>query len=410
MTESVALQAGGAWSQAARGALRRVAHPLMPLALGLRMRWSRSGYERLLMAYRLDFLRQYKAFAQGAPYTLLDRRPVAPLAQAYRLRAPPGVRHEPGDVLLLRWRNGDDEVQALLARLGWRGDEPLWLRGAGSAFMPVRARQVDARTALRELIDLRAAVEAGALDGPAADAPPRPQDLAGWPRLQPRSYSLSAIEAGAQGEVIEIIVSEVADPSAAAGGRPGRCTGHLARSLPGETLYGWPLAFPLTLQPPHAGADTPLLIVATGIAAAGPLLELPALPARRPVWLLCGLRRADTAQPFTRRLLDAAAARPGLRLDIALSRDDAPAGTAAQWHGRCRVQDVLRREAARLRSLLDAGGDIVVIGHTSMGEAVRAVLRELLVATGRAADEAQAGARLAQLERTLRVQYSLSGR
>lgn len=400
MTEATTVQRGGAWAQHARVALHHVARRVLPLTLGLRQRHARSGYERLLMAYRLDFLRQHRDFPEGVPYTLLGRQAVAPGAWAYRLRAPAGVRHDGGDVLLLRWRNADDEVQALLDRLGWRGDETLRLCGASSAFTPGRWQRLDVRRALRELIDLRAALDAGALQRLPASAPLPPEELAAWPRMQPRSYSLSAIDAGASGEEIEIIVSDVAEHGADGRTRPGRCTGHLARLQPGDTLRGWPLAFPLTLQPPHATADAPLLIVATGIAAAGPLLELQHVPAQRPVWLLCGLRQADGAQPFTRRLLDAAAARPGLRLDIALSRDAAPASAAAaHWHGYCRVQDVLRAQSARLQALLDAGGDIVVIGHTGMGDALRALLRERVGA-----------AALVQLEHALRVQYSLSGR
>jgi len=409
VTEAAALQRGGAWAQHARVALHHVARRVLPLTLGLRQRYARSGYERLLMAYRLDFLRQHQAFPEGVPYTLLWRQRVAPAAWAYRLRAPAGVRHEPGDVLLLRWRNADDEVQALLDRLGWRGDERLRLRGASSAFTPGRWHPVDARRALRDMIDLRAAVEAGALERPVSM--PSPAQLAAWPRIQPRSYSLSAIEPGASGEEVEIVVSDAAVSGADGTSRLGRCTGHLARLRAGETLRGWPLSFPLTLQPPHATASTPLLIVATGIAAAGPLLELQHVPAQRPVWLLCGLRHADMAQAFTRRLLAAAAARPGLRLDIALSRDAAPAeARTGHWHGHCRVQDVLRAQSARLQALLEAGGDIVVIGHTSMGDALRALLREHLRSSRRAASEAEAAAQLVRLEHALRVQYSLSGR
>ncbi|WP_332292675.1 ferredoxin reductase domain-containing protein [Aquincola agrisoli] len=411
--------------QPPRGPLREMAtiaahhavHCVLPLTLRLRRRLARCGYERLLVAYRLDFLRRHRAHPEGVAYRLVDAQPVARGVQAYRLQAPPGVRHRGGDTLLVRWRNADDEVQAMLRTMGWRGDEPVRLRTASSAFAPGRRRTVDVATALREIVDFRAALELGAVQA----VPGQPPGVLGaWPRLQPRSYSVSGIAPAPQGEVVEILVSTVeqtlrsVDGSAATW--PGRCSGHLARLRPGiDELHGWPLAFPLALQPRPAA---PLLVVATGIAAAGPLFELRHRPPQGPVWLVCGLRQFDAGQPFTRRLLEHAAAHPALRLDIALSRADAPpAGDLppnvppnVHLHGRCRVQDVLQAEAARFDAHFREGGDTVVIGHTSMGDDVRAWLRRAFVAGGQSADEAQAAALLVQLEQQLRVQYSLSGR
>ncbi len=388
---------------------------LLPLMLDARGRWAKSGYERLLAAYRLDYLRQQRRQPAGVPYRLLRVDDVAPGAKAYCLQAPPGVEHDSEDTLLLRWQNADDEVQAVLDRQRWRGDEPLRLRDGHSAYAPGGWLHSDVRHVLRDLIDLRS-LPPIALPGPVSG-------VGHWPRQRPRSYSVSGVEHRPDGDRVEIVVSEVwtdagdsppggpsSGPAAGAPQRLGRCCGYLARLRPGDELRAWPLAAPLTLQRPQAGAAAPLLVVTTGIAAAGPLGSLPRVPAARPVWLLCGLRRADTEQPFVQRLL-AATARPGLRLDMALSRDDAPAVAppGVAWHARQRVQDVLAGQTEAVAALLAAGGDIVVIGHTSMGDSVRAWLRSLLRQTEGLVDEAAAQAALQRLEAELRVQYSLSG-
>lgn len=396
---------------AAHHAVRRV----LPLTLGLRRAMARSGYDRLLVAYRLDFLHQHRVHPEGVGYRLVSAEPVAPGVRAYRLQAPPGVHHQGGDTLLLKWRNAEDEVQALLRLMGWTGAEPVRLRTASSAFTPGRRRRTDAATALREMIDFRAAIEMGAVQ----PGMPPAEALATWPRLQPRSYSITGIEATPLGERVEILVSDVAhtlDMPGLSGGIdtrtwPGRCSGHLGALKPGvDDVRGWPLAFPLRLRPQPAA---PLLVVATGIAAAGPVFELETHEGG-PAWLVFGLRHFDLTQPYTRRLVEHAAARPGTRLDIAVSRDAAPDAAGlppnVHLHGNARVQDVLQAEHARFDRHLRDGGNTVVMGHTSMGAEVQAWLRGRFVAAGLAADAAAATAMQSQLEGALRVQYSLSGR
>ncbi len=394
----------------ARLALDRGINRVLPLVLGSHRRWARSGYERLLAAYRLDYLQHQRRAPAGVPYRLLSAERVAPTATAYWFQAPPGVVNEVEDNLLLRWHYADDEVQAVLDRHGWRGDETLRLRDGHSAYAPGGWLRSDLRRVLRELIDLRSLPLA---------PPPGPLPVAAvahWPRQRPRSYSVSGVQHDAGGDRVEIIVSDVAAeaehtlPTADGRLRLGRCSGYLAGLQAGAMVRGWPLAAPLALQRPQAGASAPLLVVTTGIAAAGPLAGLHAVPPGRPVWLLCGLRRADVGQPFTQRLL-AATARPGLRLDMALSRDEAPAAAppGVHWHARQRVQDVLGPQAEAVAALLAAGGDIVVIGHTSMGDSVRAWLRGLLQPAGQPSDAPAGQAALQRLEAELRVQYSLSG-
>jgi sulfite reductase alpha subunit-like flavoprotein len=144
------------------------------------------------------------------------------------------------------------------------------------------------------------------------------------------------------------------------------------------------------------------------------VFELEAHEAGGPVWLVVGLRHFDLTQPYTRRLVAHAAAHPGTRLDIAVSRDTTPSAGGlppnVHLHGHARVQDVLQAEHARFDRHLRDGGNTVVMGHTRMGAEVQAWLRGRFVAAGLAADAAAATAMQAQFEATLRVQYSLSGR
>ncbi|MFT7723814.1 MAG: hypothetical protein QM788_13460 [Roseateles sp.] len=378
-------------------ALAPLARQALPLLLRARRRLTRDAYARLLHGYRLDFLQARRAWPAGIAWRLLDVRQMTPQARAYRLQAPPGLRHRPGDVLLLQWHNGDADVQALLARTGWPADAPVRLPGGGSAFLPAPPVQGRLADVLREHLDFR-----GAAPPPASQMPQA--WLAALPRPQPRSYSISGLAATPQGEVVEIIVSDVA-------GGTGRCSGHLARLRPGiDAVRGWPLAFPLHLA---AGGSAPLLVVATGIAAAGPLHELGRAPPR-PLWLVVGLRELAAGQPFVQRLLDFAAAHPACRLDLALSRADAGPPPAALppnvfLHARARVQQVLAAEQARWTAHADAQGHAVLIGHARMGADVQAWLAQWLVASGRAADAAAAQQRLRRMERSLTLQYSLSG-
>ncbi len=433
----------------------RILHVGLPLWLDVRQALV-GGYERLLAQYQRDFLRRQREFPSGVPYRLLSADPVAAHSTAYRLLAPPGLRHRCGEVLLMRWRNSDAEVQALLRARGWKADQRVRLRSASSVFRPGAWLSSDLASALREHVEIRLPASAmGRAHGhheaggaaPASEPPlglaaalerddpsrrlSAESVLAAQPRIAPRSYSICGIERSAAGEVVELLVSEVTEQVRAADGTtaclPGRCTGYLTRLPRREaTVHGWPLAFPLRLDPdgqPDGEGSRPLLIVATGIAAAGPLCELESAETEapagngngRPLWLVCGLRSFDPAQPYVRRLLAFAARRPAARVDLALSRDAAPARTAelpdnCVLHAMSRVQDVLERERARLRDHFQAGGDTVVIGHQSMGTAVQAWLKRFLAAEYRLPGLDAAAERLRALENSLRVQYSLSGR
>ena len=387
-----------------------LAHRLLPLVLRWRRRRA-SGWNRLLLDYRLHFLHQRQAWPRGVDYRLVHASWLAPDVRALQLAAPPGVVHHPGQTLLLHWQNDEAEVQAWLQRLGAAAEQPVRLRSASSAFDPGRLVRSTLAAALRAHLDLRAAE---ALPAPASVQ----AALAHWPRTEPRSYSITGVDRRPDGDRVEILVSRVRLEN----GREGPCSGWLLRLQPGPpgapgtpALRGWPLDFPLRIEP---AAAAPLLVVATGIAVAGPLFELAA--SRRPLWLVCGLRDADPGLPLPQRLLAFAADHPQARIDVALSR--APGWQAraplplqplpANVHvsGHCRVQQVLQGHRARLLAHHQAGGDTVVTGHTSMGAAVQTTLREAWQAAGLVADAAAALQLQQQLEDSLRLQYALSGR
>lgn len=420
----------------------RALHGVLPLTLALR-RLKADGYQRQLIDYQRDFLRLLRNHPHGVEYQLLACDQVTPYSRAYRLLAPPGVLHNCGDTLLLDWCNTETEVQSLLRTRGWSASQPVRLRTASSAFRPGSWVTTELGAALREHVDIRSPAPVFCLSSqPGSKDSATPQGarlnlaaalarlsaaqdvspesvLAQQPRIKPRSYSVTNIEQSSSGEVVEILVSDVSDTLMDVDGEEkqvaGRSSGYLANLQPNrDVLRGWPLNFPLSIKPQGA-SQAPLLVVATGIAAAGPLCELQAHRSHRPVWLVCGIRHYEAGQPFLSRLLDFAASWPDCRLDIALSRGGAPAEQGGLprncfWHGYRRVQGVLDTERERFRGHYAHDGDTVVIGHTSMGAAVQTWLRQFFIADGHAGDEQAAAEHLRALESTLKVQYSLSGR
>ena len=420
----------------------RVLHWILPLVLDLRS-VAADGYQRQLLAYQRDFLRRLRDYPAGVEYRLLESSQVTPHSRAYRLLAPAGVKHQCGDTLLLHWYNTETEVQSLLAARGWSASHRVQLRTASSAFRPGSWLTTELHTALREHIEIRSPATAfcppsGHQDAEGAARNRSPLNLAAalarlspeqgilpesvlahQPRIKPRSYSVTDIERSPSGEVIEILVSDVSETVIDVDGTEqrlaGRGSGYLASLRPNQdVIRGWPLDFPLTLKA-HGASDAPLLLIATGIAAGGPLCELQAYRPNRSLWIVCGVRHYATGQPFLHRLLNFAAGRPDCRLDIALSRDTVPSKQACLpsncfWHGYSRVQGVLDTEHERFRWHFEQGGDTVVIGHASMGEAVQDWLRGFFVSGGYASDARVAAELLQSLESTLKVQYSLSGR
>jgi sulfite reductase alpha subunit-like flavoprotein len=420
----------------------RALHGVLPLSLALR-RLVADGYQRQLIAYQRDFLRRLRDYPDGVEYRLLACQQVTPHSRAYHLLAPPGVVHQCGDTLLLDWCNAETEVQSLLAARDWSASQRFRFRTASSAFRPGTWLTTELQTALREHVEIRSPApifcptpvpEDAALTGhngsrlnlaaslarlsAAQDVSPEAV-LAHQPRIKPRSYSVTNIEHSPSGEVVEILVSDVSDTLIDVDGKEkqvaGRSSGYLASLRPNrDVIRGWPLDFPLSLQT-QGTRHAPLLVIATGIAVGGPLCELQAHQSNRPLWLVCGIRHYASGQPFLSRLLDFAASWPDCRLDIALSRDAVPAGqdglpSNCFWHGHSRVQGVLDTERERFGWHVERGGDTVIIGHTSMGAAVQNWLREFFISSGHAGDERAAAERLRSLERTLKVQYSLSGR
>lgn len=393
-------------SHALRSTLHGAANRALPTALLLKKQFTRHGYERLLLDYRRDFLAKQRLYPNGIAYRFLERKEIAEKCFAYRFLSPAGVVHEPGNTLLLKWKNNPTTVSALMAERGWNQDESVLLQTESTLFNPGRSIRMSLATALGDYLDIR-----NPCDQPVA------RDYVVHQRLiKPRSYSITGIEKVANHrEIIEILVTHVeVGVKVGSGIEQGRCTGYLqSLNSESELVSAWPLKFPLTLE--ATVRNKPLMIIATGIAYAGPALEWERLASDRPLWMITGLRTAAPEQPLTARLLEFARNHPQSRIDIAVSRASAPSGTEngdgqIRWYGNARVQNVLQNQQADFHHYLKSGGDIVIIGHTSMGVSLQNHIRNALVETGLVASDVEATQRLRQMEQSLQLQYSLSGK
>jgi hypothetical protein len=318
------------------------------------------------------------------------------------------VRHQPGDVLLVRWTNAEHDVATTLADLALDGGRTVSVSTASSGYDPGRVVTSSLADVLTQVIDLAGAP--GAHSNLA-----RLPDLRRWPRLTTRTYTVTDIVQHGTGETVEILVSHRRSRPAGSEWVGSGCRGYWARSTPGQEVRAWPAAGVLSVD--LAGAP-PVLVVATGIAAAGPLFEHRCLAAARragPLWLVMGLGEFAPHQPWQWRVLDHVAAHPGSRLDIALSRDDSPGyphpmpvPSQVTWFGHSRVHDVLTIRRDDVATHLHGGGAVAVIGHDAMGSRVRFWLRGLIESQWTPGEPGRAEALLRSWESDRRVQYSLS--
>jgi sulfite reductase (NADPH) flavoprotein alpha-component len=175
---------------------------------------------------------------------------------------------------------------------------------------------------------------------------------------QRRSYSVASL---AGTGTVELLLRPRRDAAGNAGLASGWLTSGLA--LNGQlrmTLRDNPGFAPLP-------ADVPKLMLATGTGLAGVLAHLRAhlaVPGHAPLWLIHGERHA--ALPVLTKLT--ALPRPGLRIDMPLSR-----GTPPQ-----RLPEWLPLHADALRHFVAAGAAILACGGRAPGAAVLAALEDCL--------------------------------
>lgn len=421
--------------------VHKTANAVLPGLMNVQRRLTKNGYQKLLFSYRLDFMRRQKHYPLGVPYRLLGVQPLSENTLAYRFQAPSGIRHEAGNTLLLKWRNRAEEVAQLIESCGWSPNTNVRFRTNSSAFLPGAWVTLTLEELLMDHIEIRnpslgliELLTSGASKSVAQEnltlaallmryqhqVDLQPETLARLqPRINPRSYSISNIWRNSdKGDEVEVLVSNVNDThkdiSNSVLTLPGRCSGYLTTLNPDDITYGWPLRFPLTLHA-QGREQHPLLVIATGIASAAPILEWKENAQQRPLWLVLGMRNADSENGLLQRIMEFAEAFPDVRIDIALSQSEAPNLQALQksncyWHGKSRVQNVLTTQQSRLKQHFSCVGDVVVVGHTSMGHAVQQLLKQLLVDEEAHSNTKMSNLTIQQLEADLRLQYSLSGR
>ncbi|MGO4853697.1 flavodoxin domain-containing protein [Phaeovulum sp. W22_SRMD_FR3] len=175
---------------------------------------------------------------------------------------------------------------------------------------------------------------------------------------QRRSYSVASL---AETGTVELLLRHRRD----AAGNAGLASGWLSTGLAlnGQlrmTLRDNPGVAPLP-------AEVPKLLLATGTGLAGVLAHLRAhlaVPGHAPVWLIHGERHA--ALPLLTELT--ASPRPGLRIDLPLSRGTPPR----------RLPDWLPLQAEALRRFVAAGAAVLACGGQGPGAAALAALEECL--------------------------------
>ncbi|MCG8316989.1 MAG: hypothetical protein MI976_27545 [Pseudomonadales bacterium] len=423
----------GDLSRSLKSMLQSTMRRLLPLYLALQKRRVKDAYRKILIEYQLSFLQRTNAYPDGVPYHLISKERVDDSIERIRFQSPIGVQHQAGDTLLLRWQNTEDESKQLIDHMSWDGDQQVHFWTQGSAMNPSRRILCSLREALQQYFEIRTPSVAllQHLDESPDTAslrnlskPCAPEVfLQHQKQIKARSYSVTDIKAGpnGQGEIIEILFSDVADTLQDSGGQTisllGRSTAYIHSLTPSESVVrGWPLRFPLRIHPyDRTNNNTPILLISTGIAVAGPILEWSLHCTNRPLWIVLGLRQLDQTQRWLPPVLDRIRDHPNVQLDLALSRADSVQHSddlleKVGVYGQQRVQDLLTAQSAKLQDHLANDGQIIIIGHTSMGLSVQHWLKQFLLTQALVQSMDAADNKLRQMEQTLQIQYSLSGR
>ena len=173
----------------------------------------------------------------------------------------------------------------------------------------------------------------------------------------PRFYSLAS---GTKDGFVEICVRK--QPG-------GLCSGQLTALEPGQAVTAFVRANP-SFRPVHSGKPVILIGAGTGI---GPLAGFArANKARRPMYLYFGTRHPDSDALYAEELSDWKEDGRLAGVSTAFSRTADPAY----------VQDILRKDAARIGKLIAAGSQILVCGGRDMAAGVATALSDILIPQG----------------------------
>lgn len=173
----------------------------------------------------------------------------------------------------------------------------------------------------------------------------------------PRFYSLAS---GTKDGFVEICVRKQTG---------GLCSGQLTALEPGQTATAFIRANP-GFRPVHSGRPVILIGAGTGI---GPLAGFArANKARQPMYLYFGTRHPQSDALYAEELSDWKKDGRLAGVSTAFSRTANPAY----------VQDILRKDAARICKLITAGGQILVCGGRDMAAGVAAALSDILIPQG----------------------------
>ena len=322
-----------------------------------------------------------------------------------------GIAYRPGDSLGVWPRNADPLVDAILARLGATGGEPVLSGAHGTlAFRDALARSFDLAIVSRRLLDACAAqaaapfaplLEKGAEDSlkrylrgwddvhdvldvlnDAPDARFAPEDFVGLLRpLQPRLYSIASSQRAHPDEAHLLVLSLVYTSR-------GRRHLGVASTFVNER---WPLGTPAPIYIQDAQkhfalpADpaTPMIMIGPGTGVApfrGFLEEREITGATGRNWLFFGEQSRAWGYYYEAELT--AWERRGLvRIDLAFSRD--------QPH-KIYVQHRMRERARELYGWLEEGAEVFICGDKArMAADVQRELQAIVeLEGGRTADQA----------------------
>lgn len=254
------------------------------------------------------------------------------------------ARWQSGDIAEIGPRHAATEIDALLAALGWDGEQPVrWRDESG------RLADVLSQSHLPALAELSGRPVQAVVDA----LTPLPH----------REYSIASLPGDG---TLDLVVRQMQRPD----GRAGLGSGWLCvHAVPGAQVA---LRIRANANFHLPDTDVPLILIGngTGIAGLRAHLKARAGEGRLRNWLLFGERQR--AQDFLFRQEIESWQHEGVltRVDLAFSRDQAE---------RFYVQDALREAAVALRAWVDEGAAIFVCGSLEgMAPGVDTVLRDVL--------------------------------